>query len=230
MLQRLKSAVLKRYANFHLPPQGEKGIEAHGHRKYVGGRWEEIGQLQLDMLKDQGLRPQHCLLDIACGSFRLGVKAIDYLDTGNYLGIEKEGTLVELGIEHEIGGERLQAKKPELIISADFEFQRLTKQPDFVIAQSLFTHLTPELINLCFAKLRHNMKPTTRFFATFFEAPGSAGNPRRSNDWGYFAYSRHQIIDFGVRNGYATRYIGDWKHPRNQILVEYRSAELPEGV
>jgi hypothetical protein len=223
MLQRLKSAVLSRYANFLLPPQGERGIAAHGHREYVGGRWEEIGQLQLDMLKNEGLRPQHCLLDIACGSFRLGVKAIDYLDASNYLGVEKERRLVELGVEHEIGADRLHAKRPEIIVSSGFEFERLSKSPDFTIAQSLFTHLTPEQIDLCFIKLRPRMKPTTRFFATFFEVETGARNPKRSNDWGYFSYSREQIIDFGVRNGYTAHYIGDWNHPRKQVLAEYRS-------
>jgi len=45
-----------------------------------------MGQWQLDFLVGQGLRPWHCLLDLACGSLRAGVRFIDYLEPGHYLG------------------------------------------------------------------------------------------------------------------------------------------------
>jgi hypothetical protein len=40
-----------------LIPHGSKGIKRVGHRRYVGGLWDEIGKLQLDFLINQGLRP-----------------------------------------------------------------------------------------------------------------------------------------------------------------------------
>jgi len=49
---------------------GPEGIKAAGHRRYVGGMWEEIGQLQFDYLVSQGLRPEHVFCDVACGSLR----------------------------------------------------------------------------------------------------------------------------------------------------------------
>jgi hypothetical protein len=43
------------------------------HRAVVGGMWDELGALQLDFLRARGLRPDSRLLDIGCGSLRLGV-------------------------------------------------------------------------------------------------------------------------------------------------------------
>lgn len=221
MLSALKSTFRKLFPNMLLAPQGEAGVRAAGHRKYVGGAWDEIGQLQFDFLRGQGLRPDHVLLDIACGSFRLGVKAIPYLDRGHYLGIEKEQALIELGKDKELGVALMTEKAPELIVSAAFEFEKFTRQPDFAIAQSLFTHLTPALIDQCFVKLRPVMKPETRVFATYFVAKPGFKNPDSSHDHGVFAYSEAEMLSFGTRNGFKANYIGDWNHPRSQVMVEY---------
>ena len=34
------------------------------HRDFVGGMWVELGRLQLEFLKHQGLLPAHSLLDV----------------------------------------------------------------------------------------------------------------------------------------------------------------------
>src|SRR5664279_2409282 len=122
--------------------EGPKGVAEVGHRSYIGGLWDEVGQLQFDFIVAQGLQPQHVFLDIACGSLRAGVWFIPYLDAGNYLGIEKEAELVERGVEHELRPEVAAEKRPEFVISDRFEFARFSKRPDYAIAQSLFTHLT----------------------------------------------------------------------------------------
>lgn len=204
-----------------LPPEGSEGVERLGHREYVGGKWDEIGQLQFDFLVSNGLKPHHYLLDIACGSLRLGVKAIPYLERGHYLGIEKERSLIDLGIKQELGRELFEEKAPVLIADGAFDFTPFDDRPDFAIAQSLFTHLTPNLINLCFANLRPIVKPETRFFATYFLGECGGRNPSVSHDHGYFAYSVQEMLEFGTANGFAADYIGNWNHPRGQVMVEY---------
>lgn len=66
--------------------QDGRPIGGEGPRGYVGGLWHELGELQFRFLVDQGLRPEHVLLDIACGSLRGGVRFVPYLNPGNYLG------------------------------------------------------------------------------------------------------------------------------------------------
>jgi hypothetical protein len=221
MLQALKHTIRKTFPNFMLQPEGEAGVRQAGHRKYIGGAWEEIGTLQFEFLRSQGMEPHHVLLDVACGSFRLGVKAIPYLEPGHYLGIEKEQALVDAGLIEEIGAKLAAEKRPEIVVSSAFEFERFSRRPDFAIAQSLFTHLTPELIDLCFTRLRPVMKPETRFFATWFLARPGFRNPAVSHDHGFFAYSQEEIVGFGARAGFRSRYIGNWGHPRRQVICEY---------
>lgn len=225
MLDPLKRFVRISFPNLFLQPQGEAGVHKAGHRKYVGGAWEEIGRLQFDFLVGQGMRPDSYLLDIACGAFRLGVRAVPYLEPGHYLGIEKEQSLIDLGIREELGAELAREKRPETVVSAEFEFERFSRRPDFAIAQSLFTHLTPELIDRCFAKLRPCLHEGSRFFATYFRMRPGFANPSVSHDHGFFAYTEAEMEAFGTRNGFVSKYIGDWAHPRKQVMVEYRPAD-----
>jgi SAM-dependent methyltransferase len=202
--------------------QGPEGIAQIGHRGYVGGLWEEIGGLQFAFLKEQGLQPEQVLLDIACGSLRLGVKAIPYLAPGHYLGVEKEQQLLDAGVEQELGEALLASKRPRLLCSADFAFEQLLTPVDVAIAQSLFTHLPPPLIDRCLEKLRPWLKQEGRFFATFFEVEQERANPSEPHDHGYFAYTPEQMAAFGGAQGYRMDYIGAWGHPRDQVMVVYR--------
>ena len=76
--------------------EGNMGVRMVGHRAYIGGRWEEWGRVEFEFMVSRGLRPEHVLLDIACGALRAGVHFIPYLDAGNYLGIEKELSLIHI--------------------------------------------------------------------------------------------------------------------------------------
>jgi hypothetical protein len=204
-----------------LDPQGQEGIAKRGHRGYIGGAWEEIGQLQFDFLVSRGMKPDSYLLDIACGCLRLGVKAIPYLQTGHYLGIEKEAALVTAGLELELDQQVRREKQPNIVVSSAFEFEKLGHLADMAIAQSLFTHLPPDLISLCFEKLYPNLGCGGTFYATYFEVDKRTRNPSKPHDHGCFAYTRDEMLSFGERAGFKSNYIGDWNHPVQQVMVEY---------
>lgn len=217
--------IIRRIAPFaFLDPEGDKGIAKRGHRGYVGGMWEEIGKLQFDFLLSKGLKPDSYLLDIACGSLRLGAKAIPYLERSHYLGIEKESGLVKVGLEKEIDLKLKEEKQPNIVISGSFEFEKLGQKADFAIAQSLFTHLPPSLIDRCFNKLYPWLEDDGVFYATFHETERKINNPKKPHAHGYFAYTQTEMCGFGEKKGFAPNYIGDWNHPRNQVIVEYRKS------
>lgn len=197
-------------------------LDAVNHRDYVGGMWDEIGRLQFDFMVKSGLEPSHCFCDVACGSFRGGIHFIRYLDGGKYLGIEKEKQLVDVGVEKEIGEALWQEKKPEIVISDSFEFKRFTKVPDYSLAISLFTHLVPEDIIRCLANLREFVDPGHLFFVTFFDEP-SEDNPEESHSNVKFAYPRPEMEEFGRKNGWNAVYIGDWNHPRGQLMMKFEA-------
>ena len=60
------------------------------------------------------------------------------------------------------------------------------------------------------------------FYGTYFEVPVPRKNPDTPHDHGYFAYTRGEMEAFGEQNGFEATYIGDWNHPRGQVVVEYR--------
>jgi hypothetical protein len=219
----LVNQVRSRAKGKQVMPEGPQGVKALGHRTYVGGLWEEIGKLQFDFLVSQGLLPHHYLLDIACGSLRAGVHFIPYLERGHYLGLEKEQDLVSAGIERELGPSLLSEKAPCFVISSSFEFQKFGLEPDYALAQSLFTHLTASHISDCFAKLRKVIAQNGVFYATFNETASEMVNPERSHDHDVFWYTQEQMLAFGAANGWRGEYVGDWHHPRNQKMMRYRA-------
>lgn len=221
MLKSVKNVAKKLAPNAFLAPEGEAGIAKAGHRKYVGGLWDEMGRHQFDFLVSKGMQPHHKLLDIACGSLRLGVVAIPYLDARNYLGIEKEEMLIKAGLEDELPEDVADAKTPNLVVSSTFEFEKFGVKADYGIAQSLFSHLTPEVIDVCFEKLFPAMASGGKFYGTYFLSVGAFKNPAKSHDHGVFKYTEHEMLGFGTRAGFESNYIGDWGHPRQQVIVEY---------
>jgi hypothetical protein len=203
-----------------VPAEGNEGIATVGHRAYVGGMWDEIGALQFNFMVSQGLRPGHVLLDIACGSLRGGVHFIPYLDAGNYLGVEKEQRLIDLGISQELDRSVVASKTPELVVSDSFDFKRFSKRPDYALAQSLFTHLPSGDILGCLSKLR-DFSPGCRLFATFFLPEGRSKNPKSRHDHLTFRYGIQDLADLAAASGWEFRYVGDWGHPRGQVMAEF---------
>jgi hypothetical protein len=203
----------------HEQLDGEAGVRILGHREHVGGRWEEMGRLQLDFLVGQGLEPHHRYLDVACGSLRGGVHLIPYLDRGNYLGIEKEALLVEMGLREELGPDLAEEKQPEIVISSTFDFGRLSRRPDFALAQSLFTHIPIEAIERCLTALRPVLADDGVLFATFKEVDEPVPNPDAAHDWSRFQYTQACIRDVADRSGWHVDHLGDWGHPRDQRML-----------
>jgi len=193
--------------------EGNVGVRMVGHRAYIGGRWDEWGRVEFDFLRERGLEPHHVLLDIACGALRAGVHFIPYLDAGNYLGIEKERELIRRGIAHELPPEVREQKRPELLVSGTFEFDRLSKPADYALAWSLFTHLTVDDVETCLRKLRAYVGPEHQFFASF--GPGeSAGNATRSHAHAAFHYEPEELMAMGERHGWQCEYLGRLENTR----------------
>ena len=201
-----------------------EGVHQRGHRNFVGGVgdfWQAISKLQFEFLVAEGLRPEHHFLDIACGSLRGGHRVIPYLEPDHYFGVDKHIELIIYGVAEELGLALFRSKRPRFFVSDRFDFGSLPEPPRFALAQSLFTHLTPDDIKLCL----HNLRRATnecRFFATFGEGDSSAANPGQSGSSAHFRYTRAEMDRFGVETGWTPIYIGKWNHPRDQRMMEYR--------
>jgi hypothetical protein len=192
---------------------------AGNHRDEIGGIWEKMAKHQFDFMKEQ-VAPHEVVLDLACGSLRLGCPMIEYLDTGNYLGLDIDEGLIQSGIDQELGLDLYYEKQPQLVVSSDFDFSHFDRAPDYVMIQSLFTHFSPDDIKSCLRSLYEFAKPTTVVFATFFVLGARAKNAAASHPHKNFRYTREQIADFASSCGYVLESLAGWNHPRKQLLAK----------
>jgi len=130
---------------------------------HAADRWHE-GALQLELLKNHGLKSSHSLLDIGCGCFRFGIHAIPYVD--RYYGMDRRWDIIQAGVDHEL--RPLNLEPQDLWASSVFAFGKRTF--DFLWAYSIFTHLQPDGILQCLTSAAIVMGPHSRFLASYNQA------------------------------------------------------------
>jgi ubiquinone/menaquinone biosynthesis C-methylase UbiE len=199
-------------------------------RNQIGGMWDEIGELQFNFLLTNGLKPEHKLLDVGCGCFRGGIHFIKYLQDGNYCGIDRSRELLDAGID-ELRSAGLESKVTNITCDTDFRFDQFSTKFDFMLAQSVFTHLPLNSIQKCLYNASMVLKPGGRFYATFFEDPGGTniatpivhdrGGITTYSDKDPFHYQFKDLGHLGDKFNLNTHYIGDWDHPRDQKIIYF---------
>lgn len=181
------------------------------YRAHVGpaDRYDVFSATQFNLLTSLGLRDEHHLLDIGCGSLRAGRLFIPYLREGCYFGIEPLPWLIKEGINNELGEEIIRLKKPTFSNVDDFTLSTFDTQFDFIIAQSIFSHATQAQISKCMAEARKVMKPDAVFAASFFEGTENY----TGNTWTAKAeYTMERMRELVEEQGLVFRQI-DWRHP-----------------
>ena len=122
------------------------GAAVINHRQFVAGAdsWEgddKSGEPLLGFLKGLGLKPEHRLLDFACGSLRVGRWLIPYLDADRYFGIDKNIWLVEMARLEEIPEQIWDEKRPRFSDEAGFNAAVFEPEMfDFVLAHAVLLH------------------------------------------------------------------------------------------
>lgn len=228
--------------SYYDPAYAASLADGKTHRSAIGGLWEPMGILQRDFLIQQGLKPGDRLLDIGCGSLRLGTKVVDYLEPGNYFGCDLVEAVLDAGYRCELTDEqRIRLPRTNLWATDNFDFTPLKAPVEAAIAQSLFSHLPPAFLRLCLAQLERHMVPGGSLFATFFLAkprhpiaapcvhPASDGlEPIRttalSDPYHYWVGDlRHAARQMP----WEVEVIGNWNHPRGQQMVRFRRTDRP---
>lgn len=201
------------------------------HRTMVGAMWDDIGRLQFEFLRAQGLQPQHRLLDVGCGSLRGGVHFVRHLDPDRYCGIDANASLVEAG-HHELALAGLEGRGARLLADADFRVGHFGERFDYAIAVSLVTHLFFNHIQICLSRVAAVLAPGGRFYVTYFEAPEAAHlepitHPPGEIVTAYahdpFHQSFTELAALAERAGLSAENIGDFGHPRGQRMAVFHA-------
>ena len=210
----------------------ERGVRNGEHRQIIGGLWDDIGDHQMAFLIARGLSRSDRLLDVGCGSLRLGARAIAWLDDARYFGTDISAALIEAGREHELD-EPLRAKAPadHFSVNADFSFDFLREPMNVAIAQSVFTHLPLNHLRRCLARLAPHMVSGGRFFVTYFDCPEADDlyAPRTQSPAGIVTHDFQDPYHYRLsdllwaidRAPWRLEPIGDWSHPRGQQICAY---------
>jgi len=116
-------------------------------RGYVGPPqfFDLITAMSFNLLTTLGLREHHRLLDIGCGSLRIGRVLVPYLGAGNYVGIEPSRKALDAGVRLHLGESMVELKRPTLIASSDPDEVPASPELNFAFAQSIFSHTGPDL-------------------------------------------------------------------------------------
>jgi len=190
---------------------GVRPGERH-YRAFVGATetYDIFAHMQFSLMTLLGLRQEHTLLDIGCGSLRAGKLFIMYLLPDRYFGIEPEQWLVEDGINREIGQELVSRKRPRFLFDSNFSCTSFGESFDYVIAQSIFSHASQAQIRRCLSQVRAVMKSTSMFAASFVQGDDDYSGDR----WVYpetIRYRAATMERLAREAGLACRQL-DWFH------------------
>lgn len=195
--------------------------------------------LQFSLLFALGLRENHRLLDIGCGSLRAGRLFIPYLAPGNYYGIEPKQELVEAGIAAELGRDACALKQPHFLYREDFAFGEFNTKFDFLVAQSILSHTHEDLARLLLGNAREVIADSGVFCGTFFLLrPVSGTHSHRlrgtaGRGWvgmGGVAYRWREFERLASEAGFAIRQLS-FPHPRQTwfaAVPDHRRDRLKE--
>lgn len=125
---------------YHKPGFYTEALAAGRHRDIVGGRWEETGLIQMQILLHAGLEPQHQFLDIGAGSLRLGCRLVPYMQPNHYWATDLSGDLLRRGYDLELA-DKSRLSPDHLIEDANFAFPDLPATITHAMAFAVFTHL-----------------------------------------------------------------------------------------
>jgi len=146
--------------------QSKELLETHDESRAmslaVGGDYEAVGALEFCLLKQQGLQPQHTVIDAGCGSGRLATQLKDYL-TGTYVGLD---VVPELFRYAQQACERSDWKFYQ---APGTTIPERDASADFVTFFSVFTHLQHEEMYRYLADAKRVLKPGGKIVFSFLE-------------------------------------------------------------
>jgi SAM-dependent methyltransferase len=183
-------------------------------------RWLALGQMQFDYLVGHGLKPGDRMLEIGCGNLRAGWRFIDYLDTGNYYGIDISPDIL-IPAQHTLNEQGLQAKLPHLTPVRDLTFAFLPDDAFTVVhAHSVFSHSPIEIIEECLAHVGRVLAPGGFFDFTFDRTEGAEHHVLHED----FYYRTETLIALAERYDLAGRFMEDWErlpHKQSKIRITH---------
>ena len=195
------------------------------YRAKVGPPWlyDVIGAQQFTLLTALGLREDHYLLDIGCGSLRAGRLLIPYLRPGHYYGIEPDQETLWAGLYQETGWDLVGVKEPTFDDEGEFRLTKFGRQFDYLLAQSIFTHACQRQVVRCLQEAQAVLSAGGIFLFSF--KPGHQAY--KADEWtsGVATYPQHMMKGWVERVGLVFRLL-PWPHPNGLTWAVAEKGEV----
>ena len=155
----------------------------------------------LEQFKRVGCQPQHVVVDYGCGSLWNGEGFMDYLDPGNYVGLDVDDGFYVEGLTR-FPESYVAERRPMLrVISEESLREVRDRKPDFILSTGVLMHVAPEDLANYFACLTAIALPHTRIEIGYQVRLFSGWEPPR-----FWRHSRFAIGSVLAPLGYRARY------------------------
>ncbi len=126
--------------------------------------WEMKREFQYKFLTENGLEPQHYLVDLGCGTLRGGIPLIELLDAGHYYGLEARAEVLEQGRE-ELKKYGLEDKSPTLLVSDDLANLEVDQKFDVIWSFAVLIHMSDDILETALTFVSKHLKSDGIFYA-----------------------------------------------------------------
>jgi SAM-dependent methyltransferase len=191
----------------------DAAVGSHTHES-----WLALGRLQFDYAVSHGLKPEMRMLEIGCGNLRAGRLFIDYLEPGNYYGIDISPDILLAALDT-VADQDIAAKMPHLTLVQDLRLRFLPDASfDFIHAHSVFSHSPIEVIDECFAHVGRVMAADGFFDFTFDRTEGTEHQVLHED----FYYRTQTLVELAAKHGLDATFMDDWEstgHDQSKIRI-----------
>jgi Methyltransferase domain len=165
------------------------------------GAMKRSAQRILEAFKRAGCRPHHVVVDYGCGSLWIGEAFMDYLEPGNYVGLDVSDTFYTEGLTR-FPETYVAERRPMLRVISDESLREVRdRKPDFILSTGVLMHVAPEDLASYFASLTAAAVPDTRIEIGHRVRRVSGWEPPR-----FWRHSRFTISSTLSGTGYKAEY------------------------
>lgn len=182
-------ALIRKFCGYAKLPKFSVRVRSTGIRDEFGGRqFYKTGQFFLNILKNHaGVNPHSKILEIGCGCGRAAIALSEYLDNGNYTGMDievvslqacrKNQVLIEKKYHFDLMDIYSQEYNPKgKIMASNYKFPYPELCFDVVFMTSVFTHMLPDTVTNYIKEIGRMLKHGGRcLFTTFVMDAGIEG-------------------------------------------------------
>lgn len=161
--------------------------------------WEMKRDFQIRFLQAVGLKPENKLLDFGCGTLRGGIPLIQYLNKGNYTGLDVRRDVIEEGTI-ELSKYQIGDKEPRIELLDHLPEFHLPYQFNVIWAFSVLIHLHDRVLNEVLEFVSKHILDDGVFLANVNVSDCSEGSwqgfpvVHRTLDFYKSIFEKHQLI------------------------------------